>query len=166
MQVEPVDNILSKPTPDSHSSQVLSKQIAALTSGSVFSPGRITTRFPFLLASKNRLLIQQIAPRHQSFLSCLPGARSPQSPTPQPRPLSSYHLFIFGARPFTKPTNSSPQLYLLFLATPPLNAGRGLLSREGKEEEEALGTPPWHKQITACDTSRHTCNVHFTEQPS
>ena len=45
MQVEPVDHLLSKSTPDSHSSQVLSKQIAAQTSGSVFSPGRITTGF-------------------------------------------------------------------------------------------------------------------------
>ena len=125
---------------------------------------RFSLAFPAHARLEARLLIQQIAPRHPSFLSCLPGARSPRSPTAQLRHLSFLPLFLFGARPFTKPTNSSPQLYLLFLATPPLNAGRGLLSREGKEEEEALGTPPLHKQITACDTSRHTCNVHFTEQ--
>ena len=34
-----------------------------------------------------------------------------------------------------------------------------------RKEEEALGTPPLHKQITACDNSRHTGNVHFTKQP-
>ena len=38
---------------------------------------RFSLAFPAHARLEARLLIQQIAPRHPSFLSCLPGARSP-----------------------------------------------------------------------------------------
>ena len=46
----------------------------------------------------------------------------------------------------SKPTGSSPQFHFLLKATPPLSAGRGLLSGERKEEEEPLGPPPLYEQ--------------------
>ena len=90
--------------------------------------------------------------------------------------LSFGSLFTKADRKQTQPSLVQPiaphrhsQSHLLFpaplaskpTAPPSQSAGRGLLSREGKEEEEPLGTPPLHKQITACDTSQHTCNVQL-----
>ena len=109
---------------------------------------RASTPVVSLLPSRRTLALKPDCSTSRSRLDThrFSLAFPPRSPTAQLRPLSFLPLFIFGARPFTKPTNSSPQLHLPLQATPPQPTGRGLSSREGKEEEEALGTPPPHEQ--------------------
>ena len=82
-----------------------------------FSPaeGRLTSFSPCLaflsarsLRKADRKNLHAVSPtadhptQHSSFLCCLPGACSPRSR------LQFFFLFPFGARPFTKPTDSSP----------------------------------------------------------
>ena len=65
-----------------------------------------------------------------------------------------------------KPTNSSPQLHFLFLATPSQQTGQGLARDGGRKKRELSFHHHRINNKTASYASRHTCNVHFTIQPS
>ena len=91
-------------------------------------------------------------------VSLLPSRRTLASKPDCSTPYSQFFSpCLFGARPFTNP--QTPPLSFTASFWPLPFSALGGVSPGERKEEGALDPPPLHKQITACDTSRHTCNV-------